>query len=153
MRASTQKKRGDNTVQIHHPCFFFLLWCGVGHIIIGYGILTPHDNNNNNNNDRHTHKTRSCIVTHIIKPLLVQSPLLQQARLLAFPPLSDMLKFGGSLPVHQVSLLYFSSPVTDLSIYLYIYIYLTRIIHTTHTQATAHKKTVIAQMNAIMVTM
>ena len=35
--------------------------------------------------------------------LLVHSPLLQQSRLLAVPPLSDMLKFGGSFHVHQVT--------------------------------------------------
>ena len=33
----------------------------------------------------------------------VHSPLLKQSRLLAVPPLSDMLKFGGSLQVHQVT--------------------------------------------------
>ena len=33
----------------------------------------------------------------------VQSPLLQQSRLLGLPPLSDMLKFSGSLHVHQVN--------------------------------------------------
>jgi hypothetical protein len=35
--------------------------------------------------------------------LLVHSPLLQQSRLLAVPPLSDMLKFGGSFHVRQVT--------------------------------------------------
>ena len=35
--------------------------------------------------------------------LLVHSPLLQQSLLLSLPPLIDMLKFGGSLHVHQVS--------------------------------------------------
>lgn len=34
---------------------------------------------------------------------LVHSPLLQQSLLLSLPPLIDMLKFGGSLHVHQVS--------------------------------------------------
>jgi len=34
----------------------------------------------------------------------VHSPLLKQSLLLAFPPLSDMLKFSGSLHVHQVTL-------------------------------------------------
>ena len=33
----------------------------------------------------------------------VQSPLLKQSQLLAVPPLSDMLKFSGSLHVHQVT--------------------------------------------------
>jgi len=33
----------------------------------------------------------------------VHSPLLKQSLLLAFPPLSDMLKFGGSFHVHQVT--------------------------------------------------
>ena len=36
--------------------------------------------------------------------LLVHSPLLQQSRLLAVPPLSDMLKFGGSFHVRQVTI-------------------------------------------------
>ena len=35
--------------------------------------------------------------------LLVHSPLLQQSMLLAVPPLSDMLKFGGSFHVRQVT--------------------------------------------------
>lgn len=35
--------------------------------------------------------------------LLVHSPLLQQSRLLDVPPLSDMLKFGGSFHVRQVT--------------------------------------------------
>jgi len=35
--------------------------------------------------------------------LPVHSPLLRQSLLLAFPPLSDMLKFGGLLHVHQVT--------------------------------------------------
>ena len=35
--------------------------------------------------------------------LPVHSPLLQQSRLLAVPPLSDMLKFGGSFHVRQVT--------------------------------------------------
>ena len=35
--------------------------------------------------------------------LLVHSPLLQQSKLLAVPPLSDMLKFGGSFHVRQVT--------------------------------------------------
>jgi hypothetical protein len=34
--------------------------------------------------------------------LPVHSPLLGQSLLLELPPLSDMLKFGGLLPVHQV---------------------------------------------------
>ena len=37
--------------------------------------------------------------------LLVHSPLLQQSRLLAVPPLSDMLKFGGSFRVRQVTVI------------------------------------------------
>ena len=37
-------------------------------------------------------------------PLPVHSPLLKQSRLLALPPLSDMLKFGGLLHVHQVTI-------------------------------------------------
>ena len=36
--------------------------------------------------------------------LPVHSPLLQQSRLLSLPPLSDMLKFGGLLHVHQVTI-------------------------------------------------
>lgn len=35
--------------------------------------------------------------------LLVHSPLLQQSRLLAVPPLSDMLKLSGSFHVRQVT--------------------------------------------------
>jgi hypothetical protein len=35
--------------------------------------------------------------------LPVHSPLLEQSQLLALPPLSDMLKFGGSFSVHQVT--------------------------------------------------
>jgi len=34
--------------------------------------------------------------------LPVHSPLLKQSPLLELPPLSDMLKFGGLLHVHQV---------------------------------------------------
>lgn len=37
-------------------------------------------------------------------PLPVHSPLLKQSQLLALPPLSDMLKFGGLLHVHQVTI-------------------------------------------------
>ena len=37
--------------------------------------------------------------------LPVHSPLLRQSRLLAVPPLSDMLKFGGSFSVSQVTFL------------------------------------------------
>ena len=33
----------------------------------------------------------------------IHSPLLEQSLLLAVPPLSDMLKFGGSFSVHQVT--------------------------------------------------
>lgn len=36
--------------------------------------------------------------------LPVHSPLLEQSQLLALPPLSDMLKFGGSFSVHQVTI-------------------------------------------------
>ena len=35
--------------------------------------------------------------------LPVHSPLPKQSLLLAFPPLNDMLKFGGSFHVHQVT--------------------------------------------------
>lgn len=41
-------------------------------------------------------------------PLLVHSPLLQQSMLLAVPPLSDMLKFGGSIHVRQVTVQIFA---------------------------------------------
>ena len=40
-------------------------------------------------------------LSHEVLP--VHSPLLEQSRLLALPPLSDMLKFSGSFPVHQVT--------------------------------------------------
>lgn len=35
--------------------------------------------------------------------MLLHSPLLQQSLLLALPPLSDMLKLGGSLPAPQAT--------------------------------------------------
>jgi hypothetical protein len=48
-----------------------------------------------------------------ITVLLVHSPLLQQSRLLAVPPLSDMLKFGGSFHVRQVTIQIGSTPVVS----------------------------------------
>ena len=40
-------------------------------------------------------------LSHEVLP--VHSPLLEQSQLLALPPLSDMLKFSGSFPMHQVT--------------------------------------------------
>ena len=46
-------------------------------------------------------------MSHDLLP--VHSPLLQQSWFLALPPLSDMLKFGGSFHAHQVTSLEMSS--------------------------------------------
>jgi len=51
------------------------------------------------------HESRSQIPFGMSQVLPVHSPLLRQSRLLAVPPLSDMLKFGGSFSVSQVTFL------------------------------------------------
>ncbi len=55
-----------------------------------------------------THESRTHLVWLGISlgrdTLLVHSPFLKQSQLLALPPLSDMLKFGGLLHVYEVTI-------------------------------------------------